>query len=478
MRKIMTKFRGLWFLAIAALVMAVCAVAVAENDKEVRTTLEQRMQKKISVDFRNTPIEDVIRIMADQADVDIVKSPKVVGDVTATLTNVPLEEALNNILAAHGYGYTATKNMIRIAPIEEITAVSERIDHKIYTITYADVKEVEAALNKFISKAGVVSSNPGTSNIIVTDTESKIKKITEFIEVIDRITPQVLVEARIYDISSTDEFDLGVEWSLGSNTNYGTGGPGSVGTNPTDRTEPFITGTFGSGINKAETTTGLIRFGILNSSIDIDALISAEQEKVCAKLLASPRVLVLDNETATFEIIEERPYQELTQAMGGGNIGTTQFKEIGIKLEVTPHIARDGMVRLHLQPEFSTVIGTVSLPLPGTTQTGPQPIVATRKTDTKVLVHDGQTVVLAGLRKKNVEQEWSKVPLLGDMPLLGILFKFEGEKTVNSELVVFVTPTIVIEPAMTGSEKWYFEATETEMCPPECPPTKIDPCFE
>ena len=204
------KSRVLKFLAVLALVMAACAITTAENDdeflekKEVLTTLEQRMLKRISIDFRNTPIDDVIRIMAEQADVDIVKSPKVIGNVTATLTDVPLEEALNNILASHGYGYVVDENMIRIAPIEEIALKAEMLVSRIYRITYTDVKEVETALKKFVSARGSLSSNPSTSNIIVTDSESKMKAIDKFIEEIDRITPQILVEVRIYDITCKD----------------------------------------------------------------------------------------------------------------------------------------------------------------------------------------------------------------------------------------------------------------------------------
>ena len=119
------------------------------NNPEVLTTLEQRMSKRISVNFRNTPIDDVIRIMAEQADVDIVKSPKVVGEVTTTLTDVPLSEALSNILTAHGYGYVTSKNLIRIAPLEEINERIEAMVSRIYRITYADVEEVEKALKKY-----------------------------------------------------------------------------------------------------------------------------------------------------------------------------------------------------------------------------------------------------------------------------------------------------------------------------------------
>jgi type IV pilus assembly protein PilQ len=167
--------------------------ANAGSKAEVLTTLEQRMQKRISVDFRDTAIDDVIRIMAEQANVDVVKSPKVIGTVTAKLSNVPLEEALHNILASQGYDYVMSKNIIRVAPTGEISEEAEKLMTKIYRVNYADIKEVEKSLSKFVSQRGAITTNQGTSNIIVKDTESNIKAIGTFIEDIDRVTPQILV---------------------------------------------------------------------------------------------------------------------------------------------------------------------------------------------------------------------------------------------------------------------------------------------
>jgi type IV pilus assembly protein PilQ len=452
------------------------SVLAEENNKdpkkkEVSASLEERMQKRISVDFRDTPIDDVIRIMADQASVDILKSPKVTGNVTATLTDVPLQEALSNILAAQGYNYIAGKNMIRIVPASEVVEGSEALVSRIYRITYADVKQVEDALKKFVSKRGSMSASSGSSNIIVTDTETKIKAIDDFIAEIDRMTPQVLVEARIYDITSKDKIDLGIKWQAGENTTYSTatgGGLTGVGVNPTAGSiNPFVTGTFNSAIAKTESSTGALRFGWLNDSIDIDALFRAQQDKVDAKLLANPRVLVLDNETAKIKIISEVPYLELTETSSGGSMGTTKFREIGVTLKVTPHVTRDGMVRLQLKPEFSVQTGTVNTITVGSSNIYPQPIVDRREADTTLLIRDGQTVVLGGLKKKDVSKQVDKVPLLGDLPVIGALFRFNGESTINSEMVVFVTPHIVNQSSISPDEKQKFEATEFPSPTPE-----------
>ncbi len=446
---------------------------------ELLTPVQQRMQQTVSVDFRDTPIEDVLRILAVKAGVNIIKSPKVEGTVTATLTEVPLIEVLSNILEIHGYSYLASNNMIRVIPTEEIVDVREKTVSRVYRITYADVKEVEMALRKFISEQGSISSNPGTSNIIVTDVESKIKAIDTFVDEIDRITPQILVEAKIYDISSKDSLDLGVQWQMGTNTAYGiddtgyyngdavTGYIGNAmqGTN----TNPAITSVFSGMVGKTSGTDGLFRFGIVNDAVRLEAAIRAQQEDVRAKLLANPRIMVLDNMQAEIKIVEEIPYQELTESSAGGSIGTTEFRDVGVELRVTPHLTRDGLIRLLLNPKFSIRTGDVVVA--GANNASPQPIVASRETTTTALIKDGQTVVIGGLKKQDVSQQINKIPLLGDLPLLGFLFKSEGETTINSELVIFITPHLVTDPVLTEEEQRHL--ANTVFVSPREPNTRV-----
>jgi type II secretory pathway component GspD/PulD (secretin) len=274
------------------------------------------------------------------------------------------------------------------------------------------------------------------------------------------MTPQILVEARIYDITGADKLDIGVKWQAGTNTTYNAAaGVTGVGTNPTGgNKDPFNTGVFSSTATETEHSTGALRFGWLNDSIDIDVLLKAQQDLVNAKLLANPRVLVLDNQTAQIKIITEKPYIELSETSGGGSMGTTKFREIGVTLKVTPHLTRDDMVKLLLKPEFSVETGTVNV---GTVENQyPQPVVDRRQAETTLLIKNGQTVVLGGLRKKEVTKEVNKVPLLGDIPLVGLAFRFNAESTITSELVVFVTPWIVRQPTLTPTEQQQFDVTD------------------
>src|SRR4030043_156365 len=237
------EFRQLKMLLALLIILGFCVVSIAQDagqaakEEKVLTSVGQKMLKKISVDFRDTPIDDVIITSGKQVDLDIVKGPDVTGNVTATLTDVPLQEALEQILTAYGAGFVASENMIRIVPASQLTEETEKMVSKVYRIVYADVKEVEKVLAKAISKRGVLSANPGTSNIMITDTESKIAAIDTFVEEMDRRTTQILVEVRIYDVKDTDSLDLGVRWRAGRNTGKGVQAPGGeiVGSTTSDR---------------------------------------------------------------------------------------------------------------------------------------------------------------------------------------------------------------------------------------------------
>ena len=188
MRGFGIKCKVLQLLMLFAVVCLLGAIGHAEygneqaNEKEVLTELEQRMRKRVFIDVNDVPIDMVIRQLADQADVDLVKSPNVTGNVTVTLTDVALEEALRSILEVHGAGYIAGENIVRILSSQEMPTVTERLTTQTYEIVYADVTEVVTALKEFVSKAGgTVSSVLGTSHIIVTYTESIIKEITYLI---------------------------------------------------------------------------------------------------------------------------------------------------------------------------------------------------------------------------------------------------------------------------------------------------------
>lgn len=464
-RPILIGLLAFWIFLVPAAHLAL--PATTDKLPPPQPSLDERMAQPVTFDFREVPIELVLAQLAEQAGVDFIKSKDVTGDVTAKVTDIPLGEALENVLAAHQWGYLQSKNMIRIVELTEIAReedrkgklekdrrealVQEEYVTDVFRITYADVTEVAEALKQFLSERGALVVIRGTSDIMITETESRMSAIKKFLEEIDRITPQILVEVRIYDLTHQDQLDLGVDWAIGRNTVFDDAG------NPVGgRLEPFIVSGFKGATDFAENAEGLIRFGMLNSSINLDAVIKAQQETVDAELLANPRVRVLDNETATIKIVREIPFTEVNDTSQGGMLTSTQFKEVGVMLQVTPHVTREGMIRLHVMPEFGVVVGE--------SETG-APIIDTRKTDTVLLVPDTQTVVLGGLRTKETRNSVRKIPVLGDLPLLGALFRAKGRQEVISELVVFITPRIVEDADLSLTETWDYRDTEWKLPP-------------
>ncbi|MBN2272218.1 MAG: tetratricopeptide repeat protein [Sedimentisphaerales bacterium] len=528
------------------------------------------LRAKITGAWVDESIDKVLMDLADQAGVDIVKSPEVTGNVTAKVTGVPLAEVLTNVLAAHSFTYVATENMIRVTALPEIALAREELISKVYHITYADANDVAGSLARFVSDKGGVGFNRGTNHIVVTDTEKKLKAVDEFIAELDRQTQQVLVEVKIYEITTSEGFDLGSAFRAARNIEYEqVGAKGATTTTTTvtpgynivtEETTPDLTtktmvggynvgtietrveeGVYGSqdtigndgtvtyneyvdtysdGVNRVESSTqtydpvtttdtkfggtsttteyipevstteattvepgstgyytrkrgkpfvgasfdpqqgGTLSFSLLDDAFDFEFALNVLKKDVESKLLANPRILVLDNETADFGIIQEIPYRELRQVAREDPITYTEFKDVGVQLKVTPHIARDGLIKLHVMPELGVVVNQNAIAvLRGLDNSGRDiyqtvlgaPTVDTRRADTVALVKDGQTIAIGGLRKRETKKSISKVPLLGDIPLLGNLFKSKSESVLVNELVVLITPRIIdsMEPTST-----------------------------
>ncbi|MHC4466511.1 MAG: type II and III secretion system protein [Planctomycetota bacterium] len=185
--------------------------------------------------------------------------------------------------------------------------------------------------------------------------------------------------------------------------------------------------------------------------VAINFVLSMLHQTVEAKLLANPRVLVLDNETATFEVVREIPYREMMQVERAAAVTFTDFKNVGVNLKVTPHVARDGMVRLNIQPEFGMLVGF---------NDAGAPIVDARRSRTVTIINDGQTIAMSGLRQQTKSKDVSKVPIFGDLPLIGGLFYAETETEQVQDLVIFITTKIVTRAGLTELERAQYQATD------------------
>ena len=522
------------FLAIS---LFVSSLTVGAGQTPLKTGRE-KLRTRVTLSWVEQPIGKVLMDLADQAKIDIIKGPKVIGNVTAKVTDVPLEEALTNILAVHNCTYIATENMIRVIPLPLQADLKEPQITRVYKITYADPNQVYEALDDLKTGKGEIALIKGTSHIMITDEEAKIKAMDKFIEQVDHLTPQVLVEVRIYDVTTREGYEFDPRWHFGNNADFindSITGPrevtetvtgprsnifdqtrtdmrwmqaddgdlikgypdpaqvwvpnlatditpilerkdrqvitepgrketetkymdyGSRSSRPGWRRDDFVGGSFD------RTTGGTLHVSLLNDAIDLNLALTILHSQVDARLLANPRILVLDNETANFEIVRETPYREFQQVGRLDPITYTAFKKIGVDLKVTPHIARDGMLRLHIIPKFSTLVSQ-----------DPEgvPTVDARRVDTKAMIRDGQTIVIGGLRKREITKNISKVPVLCDLPLLGGLFTSESESKVIKELIVFITTTIITEPTLSEREQELLGETAFKM--PQIDKTRIE----
>lgn len=295
---------------------------------------------------------------------------------------------------------------------------------------FVPAADAAQALDVVLSAEGRSAPVDGDDRLLVVDYPENIRMVEAVLTRLDRPRPQVNIKALIYDISLTDMEQIGINW--GGVTN------GSVDANGA------VIGKNNSGMQVAAQTIsplattangGAFTFYALEGNFNLQSMVVALQQAEDSRLLADPNVTVMDNEPAKIESISEIPFQQLTQTTGGGNIGTTAFKEVGIKLDVVPKIARDSTIDLTVIPEFSR--------LAGYTPETDQPIIETRRATTRVRVANSQTIMIAGLRQRSDVGSFSGIPLLKDIRYIGRLFRSHDTQIRESELVVFLTPEIV-----------------------------------
>ncbi|MBI4831097.1 MAG: secretin and TonB N-terminal domain-containing protein, partial [Candidatus Lindowbacteria bacterium] len=398
--------------------------------------------KLVTLIFRDADLSAVLDILARQGDLNILAGSDVRGTVTVRLVDVPLETALNEILNVNGYGFVKTNNIIRILPLSQLGGEVQTVTET-FVLSYADAVKVKTMLQKFLSPNGSVEVDQRTNMIIVTDIPANMERIRLLIPQIDKRVRQVLIEVVILDSVLSDNLDLGIQWTALNIESPVT----DDDTDSVDVNLPF------------QATGGLtLSIGSLIGDMRLNTVIQAILDKGNSKVLANPKVLTLNNETASIEIITEFPYNDVTQTSQGGQLSNITFKEVGTKLEVKPQITHDGHVILQVKPEQNAVVD-VSL-------TG-GPIVATRRAETTLIVKDKETLVLGGLRLNSSVVSHTKVPFFGDLPGIGYAFRSISTDKEDSELLVFLTVHIVEWPPLLSSEKAKFSELGTMPRKPE-----------
>jgi type II secretory pathway component GspD/PulD (secretin) len=282
-------------------------------------------------------------------------------------------------------------------------------------LKFLRAENLKEAIIGMHSPFGKVSIDPGTNSVILCDFPEYLDRIVSEIRRADRMPQQILIEVVIADVQLVDDTEIGVNWDflLGGAENRGT------------TSEQIMLDTFDT-IPAAAAGMDLT---FLNS--DLTVTLHALQEQRNVELLATPRIVVLSGQEAEIKTVEEIPYTETSDTSAGGSLTSTQFKEVGVTLTVKAVVTDERKIQLLIQPRQNVTTGVSATDVP---------IVNTREARTTLLVDDGQVIVLGGLRRKETIVTTKKVPLLGDLPLLGILFSSEKKENTNSELIIMMSP--------------------------------------
>ena len=398
--------------------------------------------EKIAVDFYETDVKNVFRIIRAVSGENFAIDKDVKGEVTMTLENpVPWDQVLDLVLKMNLLGMVKEQGITRIAPLESLRneedkrldyIKSERLSKEIQKslaplktdyilISYSNVNDIKPHLERILTKdRGTITLDVRTNQVIITDTAEKVAQAREIVSRIDRITPQVIIEARIVEASSNFTRAFGVKWSSDTSYNEGTNngkGHHAYGSNVA---MDFSVDTSNSiGINFSRLT---------GSTLLLDAKLTALETKGTGKIVSSPKIMTLDNKKATIKQGVEIPYQTVDD--GDVNV---EFKKVELRLEVTPHVTADHRIAMKVMIDKNDV-GSITNGVPG---------LNTKGVETELIMNDGETIVIGGIIKSNKTFAESGFPLLSQIPILGWLFKNRTRVEEKQELLVFLTPRIV-----------------------------------
>jgi type IV pilus assembly protein PilQ len=451
---------------------------------EVRPLTPQQVEAKkkkytgerLSLNFQDIEVRAVLQLLADFTDLNIVASDTVTGHITLRLKDVPWDQALDIILQIKGLGKRQEGNVLWVAPLAEIAArekqelqaMKEReqlapLRTEYIQINYAKASEIAALLkakeNSLLSDRGAVSVDPRTNTLLVQDTADKLEEIRRLVARLDIPVRQVMVDSRIVIANDTFARDLGVQ--LGVTATQTTDNKFLVTTGNTTGTSGIIDEAINNirntgqpypvtppvlpenrfNVNLPATpqtgTAGSIAFGILGANYLLDLQLSALQSEGKGEVLSNPKVVTADSQMAVIKQGTEIPYQEA--ASSGAT--TTSFKDAVLELDVTPHITPDDRIAMKLKVSKDSVGQFVPSGFAG----GFVPSIDTRSVETNVLVDNGETVVLGGIFEDTRSTSNHHIPLLGDIPLFGHLFRQDDTLHNKDQLLIFVTPRIIKE---------------------------------
>ena len=441
-----------------------------------QSTRQGYQGERLSLNFQNVDVRSLLQVIADFTNLNIITSDSVAGSITLRLKDVPWDQALDIILQSKGLDMRKNGNVILVAPREELAAKEklelearsqiadlEPLRTESFVVNYQKAEDVRKLLvdgqQRMLSKRGSVVVDPRTNQMFVQDTTTRLEEVRRLLQRIDVQVPQVLIEARIVEADDRFSQNLGVRLGgssgypreiIGSNVFGTVGGVGTTSASGPGGTVGTTTAV-GGGIGDVSSTgfssnanfvnlpaAGLSGFGAAGASLTLfnAALsrfltleVSALEADGRGKIVSSPRVITADKVKAIIEQGTEIPYQSATSS----GATSVQFRKATLKLEVTPQITPEGAIFLDVKVNKDS--------RGQDTQSGPA--IDTKNVQTQVLVENGGTVVLGGIFEQIERSTVTKVPLLGDLPVVGYLFKNRVRVNDRSELLIFITPRVV-----------------------------------
>ncbi|MBJ6981457.1 type IV pilus secretin PilQ [Luteimonas sp. MC1572] len=465
--------------ASTAAAVATTAQASAQAQGETRSY----GGRPVTFNFQDVPVRTVLQLIAELSDLNIVASDSVTGNVTLRLINVPWDQALDIVLQAKSLDKRRSGNVVWVAPQSEIAkfeqdianarlALEERAEMstEYIPISYGSAEDIAKLLTDeskssqgggggqassssrgFLSSRGSLSFDRRTNTLLVIDIPQRVEEIKRLVATLDKPVDQVVIESRIVIANESFARDLGARFgvravkdrlissgSLDSNTELVNSTIAAIRDPDGD---PPTWGDLGQALNSDFNINSLnpasIAFTILGNTIDWDFELQALQEEQRGEVVSNPRVVTSNQREAIIRQGREVGYLTVTGGQSN-NVPTVQFKEALLELKVTPTITADGRVFLTLAvkkdeiQDFTTIAGFGSVPN-----------LAKREVTTAVLIEDGQTVVIGGVYEFSDRNSISKVPFLGDLPILGNLFKTKSRSKSKAELLIFVTPRVL-----------------------------------
>ncbi len=445
---------------------------IKPNEKAPDKSILEKEGKLISINFQDIPVRNVLQLIADYNQFNLVVSDSVEGNLTLRLDGVPWQQVLDIILQVKGLDKRVDGNVILVAPTDELDLREKQqlekqqleqtmgeLSSEIIKVNFAKASDIAEMINgegniSMLSERGSMTIDERTNSLLIRELPENIEVIREIIESLDIPVKQVQIEARIVTINEGNMDELGIRWGFtsinGNNTVggsiennlatiglYNGGGEGEDGGDGDDGDGVGIDDFLNVNLAATSPNATSIAFQVakLGSDTLLDLELSALQQESKAEIISSPRLITTNKKPAYIEQGTEIPYLESSSS----GATTVTFKKAVLSLKVTPQITPDNRLVLDL---------SVTQDRPGQvvkTGTGEAVAIDTQRIGTQVLVNNGETVVLGGIFQHSITNSVDKVPLLGDLPLLGALFRRSYENVGKSELLIFVTPKVVIQ---------------------------------